>query len=89
MINLIDKIKNLISPAIPKSEETIKDLQDKTQKLEQQADYAEIEAKLIDRANKAKKRIKLARRGSNKRLLYTLAGLAFLIIVIIILAGSC
>ena len=87
--NLIDKIKGLITPVIPASEDTIKELQAKTQELEQQADFAETEAKLIDRSNKAKKRIRTAKRGGNKQLLYILAGLVFIIILIVILAGNC
>ena len=85
---IIDKIKNLITPAPHTSEETIKELQTRTQNLEHQADLAETEAKLRGRLEKAKKRIKAVRKN-DRRLLYILAGLVFLVIIIWIFAGSC
>ena len=88
MDNLIDKIKNLITPTPSTSEETITELQTRTQNLEHQADLAETEAKLRGRLEKAKKRIKAVRKN-DRRLLYILAGLVFLVIIIWIFAGSC
>ena len=88
MNNFIDKIKHLITPTVPNPEETIKELQAKTQNLEQQAEYAETEAKLIERSIKAKKRIKAARK-SNMRSLYPIAGLVLLVFIILVIAGSC
>ena len=88
MPNLIDKIKNLITPTSPTSEETITELQTRTQNLEHQADLAETEAKLQGRLEKAKKRIKAVRK-SKIRPLYILVGLAFIVIIIVILVGSC
>ena len=88
MADLIDKIKNLITPASPTSEETITELQTRTQNLEHQADLAETEAKLQGRLEKAKKRIKAVRK-SRIRPLYILVGLAFIVIIIVILVGSC
>lgn len=88
MNNLIDKIKNWITPVTSSPEETIKALQAKTQQLEQQAEYAETEAKLRERAKKAKNRIKAVRK-STIRPLYILVGLALLVIIIVVLAGSC
>jgi len=91
MNNLIDKIKSYITPVPSKPKtraQSLKELQAKTQKLEQQALYAETEAKLLERAKKAKSRIKAVRK-SNIRPRYVLAGLALLVIIIVILAGSC
>jgi len=88
MDNLIDKIKNLITPTPSTSEETITELQTRTQNLEHQADLAETEAKLRGRLEKAKKRIKAVRKN-DRRLLYILVGLVFLVIIIWIFAGSC
>ena len=88
MPNIIDKLKNLITPAPPTSEETIKELQTRTQNLEHQAALAETEAKLLEKADKAKKRIKAVRK-SRIRPLYILVGLAFIVIIIVILVGSC
>ena len=86
---IIDKVKNWFTPVTPPTEDSIKELQTKTQLLEQQADLAETEEKLRKRSDKAKKRIKTAKRGTDKRLLYILAGLVFLVIIIWIFAGSC
>jgi len=91
MVDLIDKIKNYITPA-PSTPEaralSLKELQAKTLLLEQQADYAETEAQLIEKAEKAKKRIKAVRK-SKIRPLYILVGLALLVIIILIISGSC
>lgn len=91
MDNLIDKIKSYITPVPSKPKtraQSLKELQAKTQKLEQLADYAEAEAKLLEKAKKAKTRIKAVRK-TNIRPLYILAGLALLVIIIVVLAGSC
>lgn len=88
MDNLIDKIKNRIFPSSATPEESLKELRVKTTKLEQQAEYAETEARLIDKANKAKKRIKAVRK-SNIRPLYIIAGLLFLVIIIVVMKGGC
>jgi len=88
MSNLIDKINKWITPETPASEETIKELQAKTQDLEQQADYAEAEANLLERANKAKKRIKAAKK-SDRRLIYIAVGLVILVVIILVISGGC
>lgn len=91
MDNLIDKIKNLIIPApsTPESRENaLKELGAKAQLLEELADYSEAEAKLLERTKKAKNRIKAVRK-STIRPRYILAGLALLVIIIVVLAGAC
>lgn len=91
MDNLLDKIKSYITPVPSKPKtraQSLKELQAKTQKLEQQADYAETEAKLLEKAKKAKSRIKAVRKNAI-RPLYIITGLVFLVIIIVVLAGSC
>ena len=88
---LIDKIKSYITPASSTPGErakSLKELKATTQLLEQQANYTEAKAILLERANKAKKRIKAVRK-SNVRPLYILAGLVFLVIIILVMKGSC
>lgn len=89
MSNFINTLNKWFTPTIPATKESLKDLQARTKELEQQAVYAETEAKLIDRSNKAKKRIKTAKRGNAKRLVYSLAGLVFIVTIILIISRSC
>ena len=58
MINPLDKIINWLTPTAPPTKESLDTLETKTKKLEKQAGYAEAEEKLLDRAKKAKARIK-------------------------------
>ena len=86
--NLINKVVTLLSPAMPPTTESLKDLRAKTKALERQAEFAETEAKLLDRAKKAKKRIK-AVRTSNIRPIYIIISLVLLgIIILVISSGS-
>ena len=89
MDNLIDKIKNWITPATSSPEETLKALQDKTQKLEQQADYAETKAKLSERANKAKKRIKATKSYPHINTRLIVIGVVLLAVIILIMVKGC
>ena len=85
---IIDKIKSWFTPTFSTSEETIQQLQTRTQNLEHQADLAETETKLMVRFEKARKRIKAVRKNKI-RPLYIVAGLVFIVIIIVILVGSC
>ena len=89
MGNLIDKIKNYITPApsTPKKRaESLKELRATTLLLEQQADYAEAKANLLERAKKAKKRIKATKSYPhiNTRLIVISAVLLGVIILIMV-----
>ena len=85
---IIDKIKIFFAPAMPPTAESLKNLRAETTKLERQADNTEAEAKLQERAKKAKKRIQAVRKSSI-RPLYLLAGLVLIVVIIVILVGSC
>ncbi len=86
--NLMNKVVTLISPAMPPTTESLKDLRAKTKSLERQAEYTETEAKLLTRAKKAKQRIK-AVRTSNIRPIYIIISLVILgIIILVISSGS-
>ena len=92
MDNLIDKIKNYITPAPSTPEiraQSLKELQTKTQLLEQQADYAEAKAILLARAGKAKKRIRATKSYPyiNKRLI--VIGIVLLAVIILIMVKGC
>ena len=92
MDNLIDKIKNYITPApsTPATRaESLKALQDKTQLLEQQADYAEAKASVLERAKKAKKRIKATSSYPHINKRYILIGLGLLVVIIFIMVKGC
>ena len=92
MGNLIDKIKNYITPTTSTPGErakSLKELGSSTRLLEQQADYAETKAKLIDRANKAKKRIKATKSYPHINTRYILIGLGLLVIIIFIMVKGC
>jgi len=92
MDNLIDKIKNWITPTPATPEiraKSLKELQTKTQLLEQQADYAEAKATLLARANKAKKRIKATSSYPHINKRYILIGLGLLVVIIFIMVKGC
>ena len=92
MDNLIDKIKNWITPApsTPGTRaESLKALQDKTQLLEQQADYAEVRATLLARAEKAKKRIKATKSYPHINTRLIVIGTLLLGVIILIMVKGC
>ncbi len=89
MSDLINKIKDWITPATVSPEESIKELQSKTQKLEQQADFAETKAKLIDRANKAKKRIRATKSYPHINTRLIVIGAVLLGVIILIMVKGC
>jgi len=92
MDNLIDKIKNWITPATSSPEaraHSLKDLQDKTQLLEQQADYAEAKALVLERAEKAKKRIKATKSYPHINTRLIVIGTLLLGVIILIMVKGC
>ena len=92
MDNLIDKIKNLITPAPSTSGErakSLRELRSTTLLLEQQADYAEAKATLLARAEKAKKRIKATKAYQHINKRYILIGLGLLVVIIFIMVKGC
>jgi len=92
MANLIDKIKNWITPAPSTPEtraESLKQLQAKAQLLEQQADYAEAKALVLERINKAKKRRKATSSYPHINKRYILIGLGLLVVIIFIMVKGC
>ena len=86
--NLVNKTKTWISPEVPTSQESLKDLRAKTLKLEQQADYAEAEAILRTKAEKAKTRIKAVRK-SRIQPIHIMVGIVFIAIIIIFIVKGC
>lgn len=92
MDNLIDKIKNLITPT-PSTPEiranSLKQLQAKTQLLEQQADYAEAKALVLERAKKAKKRIKATKSYPHINTRLIVIDTLLLGVIILIMAKGC
>ena len=92
MDNLIDKIKNLITPAPSTPEiraQSLKELQAKTQLLEQQADYAEARATLLARAGKAKKRIRATKSYPHINTRLIVIGVVLLAVIILIMVKGC
>ena len=92
MSNLIDKIKNLITPAPSTPEaraKSLKELRAKTLLLERQARYAETEAKLIDRAKKAKKRIRATKTYPHINTRLIVIGVVLLGVIILIMVKGC
>jgi len=92
MNNLIDKIKNWITPTPTTPEiraESLKQLQAEAQLLEQQADYAEAKALVLERINKAKKRRKATSSYQHINKRYILIGLGLLVVIIFIMVKGC
>ncbi len=92
MGDLIDKIKNWITPtpSTPKARaNSLKERRAKTLLLERQARYAETEAKLIDRANKAKKRIKATKSYPHINTRLIVIGVVLLGVIILIMVKGC
>lgn len=89
MGNLIDKAKNLITPKTPPTKASLVDLTTKTKKLEQHAEYAETEARLLDRMAKAQKRIKATSHYPHFNTRYIVIGLGLLVIIIFIMVKGC
>jgi len=92
MDNLIDKIKNWITPTPTTPEiraESLKQLQAEAQLLEQQADYAEAKALVLERINKAKKRRKATKSYPHINKRYILIGLGLLVVIIFIMVKGC
>ncbi len=89
MDNPIDKVKNLITPKTPPTKASLADLTTKTKRLEQQAEYAETEAKLLDRMAKATNKIKATRHYPHFNIRYIVIGLVILVVIILIMTGSC
>ena len=87
--NLIDKIKGYITPTAPPTRESLDALEAKTKKLEKQAEYAEAEAKLLDRAKKAKIRIKATKSYPHINTRFIVIGTLILGVIILIVARSC
>ena len=92
MANIIDKINNYRKP-IPSTPEdrakSLKELQDETELLEQQADYAEARELSLVRAKKAKSRIKATRSYPNIKPSHILIGSVLLVIIVLIIMGGC
>ncbi len=92
MDNLIDKIKNLITPTPSTPGErakSLKELGTTTRLLEQQADYAEAKATLLARAGKAKKRIKATKSYPHINTRLIVIGTLLLGVIILIMVKGC
>lgn len=86
---LIDKVKSYITPTTPRTKEALDNLEAKTKKLEKQAEYAETEAQLHERAKKAKQRIKAAKSYPHINTRLIVIGTVFLGVIILIIAKGC
>lgn len=92
MDNLIDKIKNYITPAPSTPGErakSLKELRSTTLLLEQQADYAEAKAKLAERSDNAKKRIKATKSYPHINTRLIVIGVVLLAVIIFIMVKGC
>jgi len=92
MADLIDKIKNWLTPAPSTPGERAKSLRElgtTTRLLEQQADYAEAKAKLTDRAEKAKQRIKVTSSHPHINTRLIVIGVVLLAVIILLIVKGC